>query len=295
MNIPECDRKLFFHLYHSLLLFINKTNEILEELHSPDDIFKLDLEDIQKIKDNLYTNPHQIDSFVKNNPSNFTSEELGTISSWKHFVKGRFYVVRYLKNYAVFMDDNDPPKAYGVMDLITPLEEMMGPNLPRVVDAVLLPFKNNIIYDGTLSCFNLFFGPGMRKSINDSFIQAKTGFGIVTSLPVFSGTSGPTDSEKLRGFLRSKDSRDIHWGEIEDLRNKSLELMAVYSEEMGRVHARAYRKKLKEIGVIDGWFGLIDGMIIASGRTQNEVEMVLGSLLPTEKIKFAHIFHLKAR
>ena len=44
--------------------------------------------------------------------------------------------------------------------------------------------------------------------------------------------------------------------------------MAVFSEEMGRVHARAYRKRLKEIGCKGGLVRLMDGMIIAGGRTQ---------------------------
>ena len=71
--------------------------------------------------------------------------------------------------------------------------------------------------------------------------------------------------------------------------------MAVYSEEMGRVHARTYRKRLKEIGVKDGWFGIIDGMIIAAGSTQKDVEMTLKSLLPIEKRKLVYIFRLKSK
>ncbi len=295
MNLPEGDRKLFFRLYHSLLLFINNTKKNGEDLNSPDDIFKMDLEGIQKIKDDLYANPDQIDSFVRNNPANFSFEELELISAWKNFVKGRFYIVRYMKNYTVFLDGIDPPKAYGVMDLTTPLEEMMGPNLPRVIDAVLLPFKNKIIYDGTFSCFNLFFGSGMRRSINDTFRQAKATYGIITSLPFSPEKSISTDSEKLRGFLRSQDSRDIHWEEIEELKNKSPELLSVFSEEMGRVHARVYRKRLKEIGVKEGWFGLIDGMIITGGKTRDDVEKALKSLIPREMMALAYIFQLKAK
>ncbi len=295
MALPFSDGKHFVRLYHSLLFYVNDKHKVLESLHHPDEFFKLSPEDILRLKDKLYAAPDQIDSFVRDNPANFASEELEIISSWKHFIRGRFYVVRYLKNYAVFLTEGHPAKAYGVQELAVPWENMLGPNLPRIVEATLLPFKDIIIFDGTFSSYNLFFGSGMRRSINDTFRQAKTSYGIITSLPFSSEKSSSTDSEKLRGFLRSQDSRDIHWEEIEELKNKSPELMAVFSEEMGRVHARAYRKKLKEIGVKEGWFGLIDGIIIAGGRTREDVEKALKSLIPIEMMELAYIFQLKAK
>ena len=57
----------------------------------------------------------------------------------------------------------------------------MGPSLPKIVDAILLPFKNRIIYDGTLSSFNIIFGSDIRRSIDDSYRQAKS-TGIMTTL-----------------------------------------------------------------------------------------------------------------
>ena len=295
MVLSYNEGKHFTKLYHSLLCYVNDKHEVLKSLHQPDDFFKLSPEDILQLKDKLYAAPDQIDSFVRDNPANFASEELEIISSWRHFIRGRFYVVRYLKNYAVFLDEGHPAKAYGVQELAVPWEKMLGLNLPRIVEATLLPFKDKIIFDGTFSSYNLFFGSGMRRSINDSFRQAKTSYGIITSLPFSSEKSSSSDSDKLRGFLKSQDSRDIHWEEIEELKNKSPELMAVFSEEMGRVHARAYRKRLKEIGVKEGWFGLIDGIIIAGGRTRDDVEKALKSLIPREMMELAHIFQLKAK
>jgi hypothetical protein len=293
MALPNSEGDHFAKMYQSLLFYINDKHNVLKNVHRPEDIHKLDPEAILKLKDELYAVPDQIDSYVKDNPANFASDELETISSWKNFVRGRFYIVRYLKNYAVFLDEGHPAKAYGVHELAVPLEEVLGTSLPRLVKATLLPFKDKIIFDGTFSCYNIFFGSGMRRSINDTFHQAKTSYGIITSLPFTSKKSGPTDSEKLRGLLRSQDSRDIHWEEIENMKKKSPELMAVYCEEMGRVHARAYRKKMKEIGIKDGWFGLIDGIIISGGRTREEVEKSIKSLIPGEMMKLVHIFKLK--
>ncbi len=70
--------------------------------------------------------------------------------------------------------------------------------------------------------------------------------------------------------------------------------MTLYHEEMGKIDARAYRKRLKSMGIVEGWFALIYGIIIASGRTRDEVEQILKSILPAEKMKFVYIFQLRA-
>ncbi len=53
-----------------------------------------------------------------------------------------------------------------------------------MVQAVLLPYKDKIIYDGLLTTYNISFGPGIRHSLNESFKEAKERHGIVTSLPM---------------------------------------------------------------------------------------------------------------
>jgi len=294
MNLPESDVRFFFRLYHSLLLYINNRFKILEGLHRPSDLHKLNPEDLKKLKDRLYGSPDLIDSFVKDNPENISSEEQEIASTWKNFVRDRFYIVRHLKNHTVFLDSSHPPKAYGVLGMITSFEEMMGPGLPIMVDATLLPFRNRIIYDGTLLSFNIIFGSGIRRRINDSYSQAKS-LGIITTLPIDSEGIKSDDSEILRGYLKTEYSRDVHHEEIWELIGKKSDLMVVYCEEMGKVHARTYKKRLTDVGIVEGWFALIDGMIIAGGKTQQEVERILRHLLPPEKIKLVYVFHLKAK
>ena len=65
---------------------------------------------------------------------------------------GKFYVFRYLKKYTVFLTSGGSPnKAYGVLGLADPMEQVIGPYLPRLITTVLLPFKGRIIYDGLIS------------------------------------------------------------------------------------------------------------------------------------------------
>jgi len=41
-----------------------------------------------------------------------------------------------------------------------------------------------IVYDGMMTSYRISFGPGIRRSLNESFKEAKARHGIVTTLPM---------------------------------------------------------------------------------------------------------------
>jgi hypothetical protein len=104
------------------------------------------------------------------------------VRSWRHLVHGKFYVFRELARFTVFLTTTAPPIAYGVLALSQPFEELIGPYLPILTQTVLLPFKGVIVYDGLMSSYNISFGPGIRRNLNQDFKEAKARHGIVTSL-----------------------------------------------------------------------------------------------------------------
>ena len=118
------------------------------------------------------------------NPAKLPPDELEIVAGWKHVLIGDFYVFRYLKRYAVFLDAKSPPKAYGVLALMDPFEEVIGPHLPVLTEAVLLPFKNQITYDGLFHSCGISFGSGIRRGLNEDYREAKALYGIITCLPV---------------------------------------------------------------------------------------------------------------
>jgi hypothetical protein len=102
------------------------------------------------------------------------AEDLEIVRSWKHAQVGSFYIFRYLKNCTVFLSSGDPQqKAYGVVGLMDSFEDLVGPHLPRMITAVLLPFRGRIIYDGLLTGYNITFGGGIRRRLNDEYKEAK--------------------------------------------------------------------------------------------------------------------------
>lgn len=100
----------------------------------------------------------------------------------RHFKAGTFYIFRYLKKYTVFLDDSTPPKAYGVLGLRSDFDEILPMRPPIMVEAVLLPFGECIVFDGLLKPYNIYFGGNIRRRLDGYYRNAKEQLGIITSL-----------------------------------------------------------------------------------------------------------------
>ncbi len=66
-------------------------------------------------------------------------------------------------------DVSDNRKAYGVKGIISPLSEILPFPPPVMVEAVLLPFGNQIIIDSLLMPHNVVFGRGIVNDIKAEF------------------------------------------------------------------------------------------------------------------------------
>jgi len=185
MNLTFDEGKLFYDLYAALLSFANrKLNVSSEQFSDSREYTSTPPEARAAIRDALFAHRELIDEFVRENPAKLKADELEIVLTWNHAVVGKFYVFRYLAKYTVFLSSGGSPnKAYGVLGLADPLGEVIGPYLPRLIQTVLLPFQGKIIYDGLISGYNISFGGGIKRMLNDEYKQAKEAFGIITSLP----------------------------------------------------------------------------------------------------------------
>ena len=78
--------------------------------------------------------------------------------------------------------------------------------------------------------------------------------------------------------------------EIVALRQHSRALETLYQQEMGKVHARTYGPRLRDMGLSGVWFAILEGLTIASGRTRQEVEQAVQRLVPQHKRPFVYTF-----
>jgi len=184
MRLSREDGLLFYRLYPALMFYANQKLKVVDKMSVEfEEYLAVPGELRLKVRDALHAHRKLIDEFVKENPANLAPDELAVVSSWKNAVVGTFYIFRYLKHCTVFLDDTSPPKAYGVLAVANPFQELLGPHLPVLTEAVLLPFKGKITYDGLLEPYRISFGPGIRRSVNESYREAKARCGIITSLP----------------------------------------------------------------------------------------------------------------
>ncbi len=68
--------------------------------------------------------------------------------------------------------------------------------------------------------------------------------------------------------------------------------MVIYHQEMGKSHARTYGRRLREIGLSDAWFGRLEGLIVDSAKTKEDLEKNLQALVPSHKKKFVYLYRL---
>ncbi len=199
MNLPPADVDLFYKLNNSLLAFANRELKILPAGIGPDQVRKQPLQQVASLREACYEKPAILGAYLAANPDRLPAEELLIIASWRHRITGQFYVVRHLKAYTIFMSIKAPEQLYGVLGLIDPLEVVLGgAPLPTMVDAVLLPFRDRIIYDGILSPYRIFFGPGIRDDVNATYSRLKEREGIIETL------IGPDGALQIRTSLSRK-------------------------------------------------------------------------------------------
>jgi hypothetical protein len=186
MLLEPQDVALFFKLHRALMFFVNQRFKVVPgDISSPDEFSSLSPEVRLKVRDAFLKHTVLLQAFVDENPAQLADDELGIVRSWRHLLHGKFYVFRELKKYSVFLTaDKKPPVAYGVVALSQPFEELIGPRLPVLTETVLLPFKGMIVYDGLMTGYNISFGGGIKRMLNEEFKGAKARHGIVTSLPM---------------------------------------------------------------------------------------------------------------
>ena len=185
MNLHPDDGRLFYKLFSALLGYVNRKLGIVPEQFSVESEYtSLPPQARGKVRDALYEHRELIDQFAAENPAGLPPDELAIVATWKHALVGKFYIFRYLKTHTIFINiSNKPYKAYGVLGLADPIEEVVGHrSLPILCNAVLLPFNGQIIYDGLIAPYSVTFGGGVRRHLNEDYNQAKEAFGVITSL-----------------------------------------------------------------------------------------------------------------
>lgn len=179
-----------------------------------------------KLRNSVYKTPEIIDAFARENPFDFSKDELDIVAGWKNFIAGDFFIERILKKYAIFIRGE---KVYGVLSLIEPIDHVLGGRpLPVYVRAVLLPFKGKIIYDGLLESYNIYFGSGISGNQAMHYRAAKAQGKIIESL------------DPQWQPVRSKPRVEKDWRPVLDEINEKISKLNAGSDAPA-IHAPAFK------------------------------------------------------
>jgi hypothetical protein len=185
MNLSQADANLFFKLMWELQFYVNTRLKIIPSVASAAEYKKLPQEQKMKVRAVLYQNLELVDNFLDKNPANLSEDELRIVAGWKKFIREEFYIFKFLKRHTIFVSaKSESGGVYAVLGLYDSIEDIFyGRPLPILVKATLLPFKGQIIYDGLFEGYaNIFFGSGIRGSLNEAYQRAKQNDRIIESL-----------------------------------------------------------------------------------------------------------------
>lgn len=294
-QIEQAAGEQFLELYGHLLAYVNTEYDEVAGIETYEDLCEREDTELRPIRNRLYEADTEqlIADFVAENPVGLNDDELETVEQWTDYAFGEFVVVRHLEKYAVFLDWEEPPQAFGVKAARHPFDAYWDEgSLPLLVSqAALLPFKGAIVTDGWMAIQPIVFGGSISTDIDDAYEEAKHRFGIIETLPASDEEDETSDAEQLRFYMKNKRNRERYAGEIEALKTESAELERIYHEELGKAHARSLGRELRELNLNEAYVAIYDERIIASGTTEEQVQHILNEIMPAGKETHPYIYY----
>ncbi len=180
--LPPQQTARFYRIWFALLHYVNEHRHLIDSFPASPEDGTVEPADAVELRNALWADDALRESFIADNPTGLSPADLALVDSWRYRLAGSFYIVRALKKYTVLLTDHAPAHAYGVLGLVSTIAEAVVVPLPVYVQAVLLPFENQIIYDSLVTSFPVSFGPNIRSRLNDDYRNAQEREGIITSL-----------------------------------------------------------------------------------------------------------------
>jgi hypothetical protein len=232
MILSPDETERFYRTWFALLHFVNQQRRLVPSF--PATWQQVPLSTVKTLRDALWADDALREAFLATNPAGLSPADCAVVASWQYRIVGTFFLFRYLKKHTIFLTSSEPAHAYGALGLVSPIEEIAGPSLPMAVAAVLLPFEERIIYDSLLEPYAVSFGPGIRRSLQQSYRDAQEHEGIITSL---------LPAEHSLATLRA------------DLEKRNARLLAAFRKELARssMSVRTMEQHVETIAAVARW------------------------------------------
>ncbi|MBV9712093.1 MAG: hypothetical protein JO011_14395, partial [Ktedonobacteraceae bacterium] len=140
MRLSPRDTQRFYHIWFALLNYINAQLYIVPDFPDAPGNEPISTEVTVQLRDALWDHDDLRERFIADNPAQLSAADLAIVESWQYRVADSFSIVRSLQKYTIFLSHTAPAHAYGVLGLVSTIEETLPLPLPVYAKAVLLPF-----------------------------------------------------------------------------------------------------------------------------------------------------------
>jgi hypothetical protein len=184
--LSQSEAAEFFPMMAALDAYTNRRFGCVPGLDDSDSMRAAGPSQRVRVREARLGRPEILEDFARENPFGLSDRSLADVRLLRHAVAGRFFVERVLKSHAVFVSASNAPVVYAVGALTERIDDVVARVHPRgvsaLVDAVLLPWRGRIVWDGFVSVVGLHVGAGIRRSFKDVYARAKERGEIVTTL-----------------------------------------------------------------------------------------------------------------
>lgn len=175
------DTELFYELFFMLLDYAGRKHDKKHDLMEDVKNQRVDQRNALDLSELVFDHPGIIEECIEENKDKLTEEKEDILRSWKNFRRGTFFIERFLKSGAAFMDESND--VYIVKGLTDSIEDMFMGMKPVATKTVLLPFRDAIISDGLYMTMPVSFGGGIKRNLKETYNEAKAEGRYYTEMP----------------------------------------------------------------------------------------------------------------
>lgn len=180
MTLSDTEYKIFLRTHLNLLYYVGQKSNIVADHLKFDKFVDLDLSIKLKCRDFLLDNQKLLDEYISTNIDQLTTEKISILTGFKKIISSDFVIFKCLTNNAIFIDTKDN-KFYAVKALGDSFDKFFN-RFPILVNATLLPFNDQIVYDGFLKATGVYYGSGMTSEMKEDYKLAKKNNKILTTI-----------------------------------------------------------------------------------------------------------------
>lgn len=180
MTLTDIEYKTFLRTHLDLLFYVGQKSKIISDNMNFEKFADLNFTIKLKCRDILLYDKTILDDYIKANFDNFKTEQISILTGFKKTITSDFVIFKCLTNNAIFIDTKDN-QFYAVKALGDSFNHFFN-RFPVLVQTTLLPFNDKIVYDGFIKPTGVYFGSGMKSTMNKDYKLAKNNNQILTTI-----------------------------------------------------------------------------------------------------------------